>query len=270
MTDARSRLHAMIRNHRLPHGLLLSGRKSGELREAALGVAKHLICGEFPEQRPCGRCSACVRVEEGQHPDVLILEPEKQELTMEQIRQALGWIARGAFEAPYKTAIFTRAETLNASSSNALLKTLEEPPAHAVLLLLTHSPDSLLPTVRSRLAHIRFFSPEETEGFEGDVPAWQSDLVALLDRKGTPPSREILELTERIARDRENLSRFFAVFERHLKNSLAPDSNPPALRRRIESAFDRTLRAEQDILHHYGNVALVLDPLLLDYFSDVH
>ncbi|MFH1017773.1 MAG: hypothetical protein V1798_06265 [Pseudomonadota bacterium] len=273
MTDACARLHAMIRARRLPHGLLLSGPRSGELLGAAFDVASHLLCIEAPDRRPCGRCAACLRVREGTHPDVLILEPEKQELTMEQIRQALGWIARGPFEGSSKVAIFQRAETLNASSSNALLKTLEEPPAHAVLFLLTHTPDALLPTVRSRIAHIRFPSPEETEAPGEELPAWHGDLTALFERGTPPPSRELFELTERIARDRLELPHFFAVFERHLKNRLAFQLNasaPAGVLRHIESIFDRTLRAEGEIVHHYGNAALVLDPLLLDYFSDVH
>ena len=274
MTDADQRLHAMIRNRRLPHGLLLSGHRPQELLAAALSVAKHLVCGVDPEQRPCGRCNACVRTDESQHPDVLVLSPEKQELTMEQIRSALGWIARGPFEAPSKIAIFRQAETLNASSSNALLKTLEEPPSHAVLILLTHSPDSLLPTVRSRLAHIRFFSPDEgDETAPGEQPDWHEDLVALLARKDPPPSRKIFELTEQISRDRSGLSHFFSAFTKHVKDRLKTAAGQPAqsaLVRHLEFTFDRALRAEQDILHHYGNVSVALDHLLVSYFSRVH
>jgi DNA polymerase III delta' subunit len=266
MNDARARLHAMIRNQRLPHGLLLSGPRSETLNDAALSVAQHLVCENLPEHRPCGTCAACRRVLDAQHPDVLVLRPEKQELTMEQIRGALGWIVRGTYEAPHKIAIFREAETLNAASSNALLKTLEEPPPHAILLLLTHSPDSLLPTVRSRLQHIRFFSDEDgADRPEADPPSWHGELAELLSRTHPPLSREIFELTEKIAKDRSELGHFFALFEKHLRDKLRGTGS-----RRAEAAFDHALKAEQDILHHYGNVSLVLDRLLLDYFADVH
>jgi DNA polymerase-3 subunit delta' len=105
----------------------------------------------------CGKCPACQRIARGVHPDVSIVEPgDSGVIKVDQIRDVVDRAAYRPFEGRRRVVIFDDADALMPSAQNALLKTLEEPPASAVFLLITSRPDALLPTVRSRCPLLRF------------------------------------------------------------------------------------------------------------------
>ncbi|MEE9218791.1 MAG: DNA polymerase III subunit delta' [Acidobacteriota bacterium] len=143
-----------VRSHRLAPSLLFCGPPGSGKRAAAVAVAQALLC---PQPGPeCGECSACRRVSSGQHPDFHIWEAEGRELRVEQARALRAATRLRPFEAAMQVHLLAEAERLNVESSNALLKTLEEPSPHAVLILLACAPSLLLPTIRSRCQVIRF------------------------------------------------------------------------------------------------------------------
>ena len=104
----------------------------------------------------CGTCLACRKVGSGNHPDLQFIRPEGSLLKIGQIRALQKQIIYEPFEASRKVYILTDVERMNAEAENCLLKTLEEPPASSVLILLTSNVEALLPTTRSRCQILQF------------------------------------------------------------------------------------------------------------------
>lgn len=140
----------------------VSGRSShAYLFLGGAGAGKRLIANTFAkalqcegEKRPCDSCKSCHAFNHGNHPDVIYFQPLKngKTYTIEDVReQLLETVDLKPFQYEKKIYIIEKADTLNIQSQNALLKTLEEPPAHAVFLLLAERAEAFLPTVLSRV-----------------------------------------------------------------------------------------------------------------------
>ena len=139
-----------------------SGRSSHDyLFLGGAGAGKRLIANTFAkalqcegEKRPCDSCKSCHAFNHGNHPDVIYFQPLKngKTYTIEDVReQLLETVDLKPFQYEKKIYIIEKADTLNIQSQNALLKTLEEPPAHAVFLLLAERAEAFLPTILSRV-----------------------------------------------------------------------------------------------------------------------
>src|SRR5262245_8723361 len=163
-----------IERDALPPSLLFAGPKGSGKRATAVAVAQALNCtgrrgaGHSPASGgvgsdaieradACGRCSACLRIERGVHPDVVVVAPgDTGSIKIEQIREAVDRAAYRPFEGARRVVIVNDADAMMASAQNALLKTLEEPPPTSVFILVSSRPDVLLPTVRSRCIRLWF------------------------------------------------------------------------------------------------------------------
>ena len=148
----------------LPPSLIFAGPDGVGKRLAALSLAQLFNCtsvsgeadGELAPDA-CGNCSACRRIARGVHADVLVVEPgDTGSIKVDQVRAAIERTAYRPFEGRRRVVIVDDADAMEAPPQNALLKTLEEPPAASTFLLVTSRPDVLLPTVRSRCQRIRF------------------------------------------------------------------------------------------------------------------
>jgi DNA polymerase-3 subunit delta' len=163
------RLQEKLRQDRFPHGLLFSGPDGIGKRTCALMVAKALNCIHAPNGEFCGSCSHCRKIDAGTHPDVIRigLEDEASEIKIAQIREAIRMLDFRPLEGSSKVFIIDPANLLNASSANALLKGLEEPPENSYFILITNSLHALLPTVRSRCQSYAFtpLSMDELRNF---------------------------------------------------------------------------------------------------------
>ncbi len=149
-------LQLSVERGELSHALLITGPESVGKRTLALTTAQAMLCQTENMLRPCKHCSACRRVASGNHPDLLFVDPEEagKGVKIEQIRQLERFLMLTPNETHYKIAIVSAFELANNNAANALLKTLEEPPAYAHLLLLASDADTLLPTIVSRSQHI--------------------------------------------------------------------------------------------------------------------
>ncbi|MGE4502410.1 MAG: DNA polymerase III subunit delta' [Thiomicrospira sp.] len=148
---------------RYGHAYLLSGSAGLGLSECAREMAKSLFCEQ--QNAPCAKCVGCVQFEHHTHPDfvALAVEEGKKEIGVLQVRQLTERLMQTAHQGGYKVALIPQAEQLNASAFNALLKTLEEPPANTVLILTTYHLSRLPATLVSRCQKMAFYVPESTQ-----------------------------------------------------------------------------------------------------------
>lgn len=157
---------------RLPHALLFHGRPGiGKLRLAEV-LAQSLLCESQPKDGlACGGCQACAWFGAGNHPDYRLIQPEaltpadedldgeiaeegkkkpSKQIKIEQIRALSDFLNVGSHRRGHRVVLIYPAESMNPGAANALLKSLEEPSAGVIFLLVSHQPRRLLPTVRSR------------------------------------------------------------------------------------------------------------------------
>ena len=176
----KQRLTASLSRDCSSHSYLISG---------PVGSGKHTLVNLLSaalqctgETKPCCRCNQCRKVLEGIHPDVITVDdPEKTIVPVALIRrlQADAYIRPN--EGQKKIYVIPRAQDMNESAQNALLKLIEEPPAYAVFLLIASNAAKLLPTVRSRCAELRL------------DPVPQAEALPWLSRRFPNQPRETLQ-----------------------------------------------------------------------------
>jgi len=153
------RFKVLIREERLAHAYLFIGPVGIGKFETALEVAKLVNCEQLSNGMPCGTCGACIKISSGNHPDIHVIDSSRNEaIKIEQIRGIINSMQLKAYEASRKVVILRNIENLTPESGNALLKTLEEPPANSLLLLTTSVPEKNLDTIKSRCHAVHFFS----------------------------------------------------------------------------------------------------------------
>lgn len=181
-------LRKSIAHGRVRHAYLITGADSVGKNTLAHAFAMALNCLNPDEGlRPCGQCRPCKLIASGSHSDILYgeLDENTGALKIEAIRAVTRGLAMKPFEARYRVAIFPHFDNAQPRAQDALLKTLEEPPPTAVLILLARSTEALLPTINSRsqviglrpveLAQVRDVLMERF-GVEGE----QAELLARL------------------------------------------------------------------------------------------
>jgi DNA polymerase-3 subunit delta' len=206
----RALLARSLERGRLPHALLFTGPDGVGKKTLALALGQALLC-QGASERPCGSCGACGRVaraiaslEERRaaaqeaddplrashrlHPDLVLAEPltrgVRSEIRIEQVRDLAREIAGTPFEASARAFVIDEAHLMTEQAANSLLKSLEEPARTSHVVLVTASPQALLPTIRSRCQTLRF----------GPLPlgVLQAHLVA----RGSDPGEARLRATQ--------------------------------------------------------------------------
>lgn len=153
-------LKRAVKNDKMAHSYLFWGNEGIGKKWVALQLAKALNCIEGGAQsgESCDRCSSCKKIDHYLHPDVLLIEPEGQTLKVEQVREMQRDLVYRPYEGGRRVCILSSADRMAPYMSNSLLKTLEEPPLHTVIILLVNHPKLLPPTILSRCQSIRFNS----------------------------------------------------------------------------------------------------------------
>lgn len=140
---------------RMPHAFLFAG---------PAGIGKTIVAHEFfravnclgGKGEACGSCRSCLKAAGGSHPDLITVNPFKEWIIIDDVRDAIAESGLKPYEARSRVIVVEPAERLNKASSNALLKTLEEPPEGTIIILVSHKPTLLLPTIVSRCRMLRF------------------------------------------------------------------------------------------------------------------
>jgi DNA polymerase-3 subunit delta' len=146
-------LQRTIANKRNRHAYLITGSRQIGKMQLALTFAMVLNCThEVLSERPCMQCRSCKLINSGNHPDMLFSQVDEKSgaLKIEAIRDVMRLIALKPFSSRYRIAIFDDFDAAQDRAQDALLKTLEEPPPHAVLIVLAESAESIMPTITSR------------------------------------------------------------------------------------------------------------------------
>jgi DNA polymerase-3 subunit delta' len=174
-TPAVAVLEQALGRARLSHSLLLTGDDIDLLRGAALALADRLL---NPPATPAERVRP---VGAGAHPDLFHLRPtgKMRQIGAEPTRELIGKVQVSASAGGHKVGILHECDRMHVTAANIFLKTLEEPPAHTTLLLLTTRPHALLPTIRSRCQLFRFTAPGVLTPVDG-WSAWLEDYRAWL------------------------------------------------------------------------------------------
>ncbi len=182
-------LERSLEKKRLAHAYLFSGDALDELEIMARTLAKALNCSSAraaaqPALHSCGQCDSCRRIERDAHPDVLWVRPESKSrvITIDQIRALMHSIQLKPTVATFKVGVVVAADRLNPQAGNAFLKTLEEPPADSILILLTTEPQRILETVLSRCLRLSFGG--EGAEMHAKQAAWLAGFSQLAARSG--------------------------------------------------------------------------------------
>ncbi len=152
-----------LRRGRMPSSYLFAGESGIGKKLTAITLAKTLNCIALDMNGSasatidcCDACPSCKKIDTQVHPDFRVIYPENGLIRIEEIRAIEDILSFKAFEGKMKTVIVDEAETMNQFAANAFLKTLEEPPEHSLIVLVTSNPDRLPDTIRSRCSRINF------------------------------------------------------------------------------------------------------------------
>lgn len=152
-------LRRSVENGRVGHAYIFLGPAGVGKFTTALAFAQALNCPAAKGGEACGECPSCRKILKSNHPDVFAVRPEKDStsIKIEQMRELIRALGLKPYEGKKKVYIIDGAEAMTPETSNALLKTLEEPPPDSVLILVAENLDNLFSTVVSRSQVVRFF-----------------------------------------------------------------------------------------------------------------
>jgi len=170
-THPKAVLTAAIASGRIAHAYLFHGESNIGKSLTAAAFAKAALCAHVqtgrvsgrPTLASCDQCPSCHAVDSGSHPDLHRIQPDGAQIKIGQIRELQNAIAFKPLIGTRKWFIIDEADAMNPEAANSFLKTLEEPPDHSTLILITARPQALLPTVLSRCQSVRFSPPPPNE-----------------------------------------------------------------------------------------------------------
>ncbi len=191
-------LQRSLARGRLGHAYLFSGDRIEELESIARTLAKTLNCQNPVLQNGvavdcCDQCPSCRQIENDIHADIHWARPEAKSrvVTVDQMRELTREIQLKPTQAQFKAGIIAGADRLHVSAANAFLKTLEEPPAKSILILLSTEPSRILETILSRCLRVNFSSGARRE-LAASEAAWLEKFSALAQEQKTLLGRYIL------------------------------------------------------------------------------
>jgi DNA polymerase-3 subunit delta' len=175
LTRALAAFDDALQAGRVAQAYLVVGMVREEGLPFAEGVVSRLLCEGII--KPCGECPSCTKVRERAHPDVVWIEPEKKsrKVGIERIRELQRLIYQTTLGGSWKVAVLVGSDRVGEEAANAFLKTLEEPPPRSLFLLLSDSPQAMMPTILSRCQRI-VLSTEQA-----NLPEpWRTQLMEIL------------------------------------------------------------------------------------------
>ena len=149
-------LTQMLQKGSIPHALLFTGIDGIGRQKTAVALGMALNCLSPVGVSACGECPSCRKAVSGSHPDMVTVEPEGAFIKIDQVRRVSRELRFAPLEGKRRIVIIDNAQAMNLEASNAILKILEEPPKHTILILTASQTTDLLPTIVSRCQQIAF------------------------------------------------------------------------------------------------------------------
>jgi DNA polymerase III subunit delta' len=188
------RLQSRLARGAMAHALLLCGPAGLGKRAFGQRFVRMLLCERRRDGEACGQCRACLLLAAGSHPDFVTIGygvrkdgVTRKEIVVEQIRELSARLAMASQFGGWQVALIDPADAMNAAAANALLKTLEEPAAQTLLLLLADAPWRLPQTIRSRCQRVEFQLPPATEALAWLTDEGVAEPAAALEAAGGNP-----------------------------------------------------------------------------------
>jgi DNA polymerase-3 subunit delta' len=160
LQGAQDRMRAAVAAQRLPHSLLLLSNPGLGAEQLANWITALALC-ESQGPRPCGACASCLLLRADSHPDshIVRLEDDAQQIKVDQVRGLIESLSLKSYRGGYKVGVIEGAEALNANGANAFLKTLEEPTANTLLIMIARPSHRLPATIASRCLRLTLVPP---------------------------------------------------------------------------------------------------------------
>lgn len=243
-------LQQSLSSGRLAHAYLLSGDDLGEMEALARTLAKTLNC-QSPLRAPsgraidsCDRCLSCRKTDSFNHPDVQWVRPESKlrNITIDQTRDLIQTISLKPTEADYKVAVIVAAGRMNVQAANAFLKTLEEPPARSIIVLLTTAIDQVLETILSRCLRLHF-AGQSGPKLDGGAKQWFESLA----ESALQPSKSLIGRYRLLGLIAEKLAQLKESTQKQLEEASPLNRYPDAekdMREKWEAELNAAIEAE--------------------------
>lgn len=212
-------LENALKYKKISHAYLFHGERLSGKRMIADIYARALQC-EADEDKPCNKCRSCKQALNGNHPDIIYVEHDKPNvISVDNIRtQINGDIAIKPYSSPHKIYIVDEAEKMNVQAQNALLKTLEEPPEYAVIILLSTRAEAMLSTILSRCVSLNTkpVSDDRIKHFlmtTAHIPDYRASICASFARGNVGRAIQLASNEEFDTMKAEVLSNLKSIFE---------------------------------------------------------
>lgn len=261
-----------LRLGRLAHAYIFEGPAGSGKGTTALALVQALFCQQRVDDDACGVCPSCRKVVAGSHGDIHRLAPDGQFIKIDQVRELQRELMLRPYEACRKVCIIEQADAFNPSSGNALLKTLEEPPGDALIILLTENGSMLLPTIRSRCQTMVFqpLSPEivrtllERQGVEPALAAAMAPMAGGSMERALKLDNEAVQSLQKTVLARLSgfsLDRIASVFDTSEECAGSRDD--------AQEAVDLLISLLRDALHLSLGESQILNSLVQDDLLDL-
>lgn len=152
LTVMKQHFQSVLAQDELSHAYLFAGDSDAGTFALAQWLAERLFCQHLNDPKePCGQCSACRRVQDGNEPDFQVIQSEKRTIGIDQVRALKEELTKSSMTGKRRLFVIKDADKMTIPAANSLLKFLEEPVSQVVIILTTTRPQQLLPTIRSRV-----------------------------------------------------------------------------------------------------------------------
>lgn len=266
LENVRESLKKIVKSDNIPHAFLFAGPKGTGKTSAARILAKIVNCEKRRSNsiKPCNKCKQCKSIEGGNSIDVIELDAASHR-GIDDIRSLREAAKLSPSSAEKKVYIIDEAHMLTTEASNALLKTLEEPPEHVMFILATTNPEKLIPTIRSRATTIHFKNADTGEVVrclkrvtEGEKLKAEDEALEQIAKASGGSFRDAIKMVEQLMSEEKKLEE--EVVEKFIYGgSLTVDDIIPHL---VEKDVQKALEVVENLVKNGQSIELYSDAII--------